>query len=157
MSDYEDTFEDPILECDPECDTRPLAPDGETYTNAEHGARILHSRPRTFETRRGQRTYLDINVIVPNSEVGTIFVRSEAFGAFNTCLQKGSESLAKQFLGNLKLSGQPASAAENLPVTVTVGVGSYVAKENELSEEERAAGKEPRLTQYNFIKNIMAE
>ena len=156
MPEYDDAFEDPTLECDPECDKNPVAPEGR-YTNSEHGARILSMGPRTFDTKRGPVTYLDINVIIPDvPNVGSVFARSEAFGKYNTQTTKGAGSMAKAFLAQL---GNPkkASDAENMAVVVEVGVNSYVAKEDQLTPEEREQGMEPRITEKNIIKNIMVE
>jgi len=151
------TYPDPVIEVDPECDKSPVAPEGR-YTSAEHGTRILSMGPRSFDTKRGPVTYLDINVIVPNvPEVGTVFARTEAFGRYNTQTTKNAGSLAKQFVAQLNMAGRRGSEAEGMPVTVDLDIRSYVAKEDQLTQEERDAGKEARLTEQNSIKNIMVE
>jgi hypothetical protein len=159
MPEYpEGTFEEPSLDCDPESDKLPVAPDG-TYTNSEHGARILPCLPRTVgQGGDNERTFIDINCIIPNVPgIGSVFARSQPYRRPHTCTEANTGSSWKMWRTQLKLDGKTPADAENLPVVVEVGIRKYVARENQLTPEEREAGMEPVWTEVNYIRNIMAE
>ena len=155
MSD-ENGFEDPILTVDPEAADDLVAPEG-VYTNEEHGAVVQSIQPRTFTAKGQPVSYLDIAVMLRPEDGGAIFAHTEPFGEFNCRTEKGQRSKAEEVLKNLGVYGQPASAAEGLPVTVTIGLREYVRNVDKLSEEEAARGAEPKMTKRNFIKNIVLE
>ena len=155
MTESSDVFEDPILECDPEASAELYAPEG-TYTNAEHDATVLSIGPRTFETKNGPVSYMDISTMLRENG-NVVFAHTEPFGDFNTRIEKGQRSKCEEFLKQLGMWGKPASEAEGLPVTVTVGLSQYVKKIDQLSQEELDQGVVPKQTHKNFIKNIVLE
>jgi len=150
-------MEDPILDVDPECDKSPVLPDGSTWTFAEHSAHIISiEKVQPREGSKG-REFIDIAVLIPNTDIGGVFVHTQMFGPCHTATAKNSRSSWKQFAGNLGIEGMRASEAKDLPVTVTVGINSYVAREDRLSQEQMDAGETPKKTERNYIKNIVAE
>ena len=162
-------FDDEDFRPDPECDSQPVVAEG-TYTNSEHQARILEVAPQKITTKRGDIAFVNINCLIVDPEQGAVFARSQPFGAGHTQLAKNSGSSWPQLAANLKLDAAPQNGesvgdywtrigmeAKDLPVTVTVGVRSYVRREDQLTPEQQEAGEEPRYTKTNFIRNIVRE
>ena len=156
MPDYEDAFEDEVLEVDPESAQQPIAKEGR-YNNSENGAYIQSIQRRTIPTKRGDVEYVDIAIVLPQTDSGLVFAHTQPFGKSHTQTAKGSGSSWPTFARQLGIAGKRASEAENMAVTVDIGVDSYVRKEDQLSEEQLAAGEEPHRTVKNTIRNIFAE
>jgi len=162
-------FDDEEFRPDPQCDEQPLLPEG-TYTSSEHQARVLEVAPQKITWDSGSVAFVSINTIIIDADQGAVFARSNAFGANHTQLGKRKGSCWAQFAANLKIDAAPQEGesvgdywarigeeAKDMPVTVTVGVNSYVRKEDRLSAEQRENGEEPRRTQKNFIRNIVRD
>jgi len=153
----EEVFEDPILTVDPEAAQELVADEG-TYSNAEHGAVVQSIQKRSFTAKGNEVNYLDFAVMFrPNGVGQVVFAHSEPFGEFNTRTDPGQRSKAEEFLRSLGVYGKPASEAEGLPVTVTVGIREFVRRADQLSEEELAQGLEPKMSRRNYIKSVVLE
>ena len=162
-------FDDEAFRPDPQADAQPFLPEG-TYTSAEHQCRILEVSPQKITTKRGDIAFVNINTLIVDPEQGAVFARSQPFGPGHTQLGKNSGSSWPQLAANLGIDATPQNGksvgdywarigeeTKDLPVTVTVGLRSYVRKENELTPAQQEAGEEPKRTKTNFIRNIVRE